>query len=102
MADFIGWVSSVVLILTLTKQVYKQWQEGSSKNVSKWLFIGQMVSSVGFIIYSALLENWIFIITNILILVSAVAGGLIVLKHRRREQPSDRLPNSVEHPQLRR
>lgn len=70
----------------MTKQVYKQWDEGSSKNVSKWLFIGQMVSSVGFIVYSVLLHNWVFIVTNILILISAVAGGLIGLKHRQRDK----------------
>lgn len=86
MTQIIGWLSSVVLVLTLTKQVYKQWDEGSSKNVSKWLFIGEMVSSVGFIVYSVLLQNWVFIITNILIFFSAVAGGLIVLKHRQREK----------------
>ena len=83
-AEAVGWVSSGVLVLTIAKQVYKQWQEGSSENVSKWLFIGQMAASLGFLIYSWLVSNWVFVVTNSLMLCNGLLGLLIVLHHRRR------------------
>ena len=84
--ELVGWVSSFILVLTISKQIYKQWQEGSSENVSKWLFIGQMAASLGFTIYSWLVSNWVFVVTNSLMLLNGVLGLLIVLHHRRRER----------------
>jgi MtN3 and saliva related transmembrane protein len=83
MTEAIGWVSSLILVLTIGKQVYKQWQEGSSKGISKWLFVGQVAASVGFTIYSWLLHNWVFVITNVVMLLNALAGLGLVLWHRR-------------------
>jgi MtN3 and saliva related transmembrane protein len=48
--EFVGWSASAVLVLTIVTQVYRQWQQGSSKGVSKWLFIGQMAASGGFLL----------------------------------------------------
>ena len=84
--DLIGWASSVILVLTIAKQVYKQWEAGSSEGVSKWLFIGQMAASVGFTVYSFLVRNWVFVVTNALMLVNALVGYAIVLRHRRRNE----------------
>jgi MtN3 and saliva related transmembrane protein len=86
--EMIGWASSMILVLTITKQIYKQWQEKSSEGVSKWLFIGQMAASIGFIIYSCLVKNWVFIVTNSLILLNAFVGLGILLRHRRRSSIS--------------
>ena len=86
MTEAIGWVSSMILVLTIGKQVYKQWQEGSSEGVSKWLFVGQMAASLGFTVYSWLVGNWVFVVTNSLMLLNGIVGLLIVLRHRRRER----------------
>ncbi|MGB7923829.1 MAG: SemiSWEET family transporter [Pyrinomonadaceae bacterium] len=86
MTEIVGWASSFILVLTIAKQVYKQWHEGSSEGVSKWLFIGQMAASLGFTIYSWLVNNWVFVVTNSLMLLNGLAGLGIVLHHRRREQ----------------
>lgn len=86
MTEAVGWVSSGILVLTIAKQVYKQWQEGSSEGVSKWLFVGQMAASLGFTVYSWLVSNWVFVVTNALMLVNGLLGLLIVLHHRRRER----------------
>ena len=83
MTEVIGWTSSIILLLTIAKQIHKQWQEESSEGVSKWLFIGQAAASAGFVLYSWSLNNWIFVITNGLMLLSACAGLVIVLHHRR-------------------
>ncbi len=50
MIEIIGWTSSGILLITLLIQILKQWEAGSNKGVSKWLFIGQLATSVGFTI----------------------------------------------------
>ena len=84
MTEIIGWVSSLILLLTIAKQIHKQWQDESSEGVSKWLFIGQVGASFGFTVYSWLLRNWVFVVTNTLMLLSAFIGLSIVLYQRRR------------------
>jgi MtN3 and saliva related transmembrane protein len=86
LTEAVGWVSSVILVLTIGKQVYKQWREGSSEGVSKWLFVGQISASLGFTVYSWLVSNWVFVVTNAVMLVNGLAGLFIVLHHRRRER----------------
>jgi uncharacterized protein with PQ loop repeat len=89
-SEAIGWFSSFVLVLTIGNQVYKQWKTGTSKGVSKWLFVGQITASTGFTIYSILVDNVVFVVTNSLMLVSALVGIVIVMKHRRAERRNTR------------
>lgn len=84
MIELIGWASSAILLATLARQVAKQWREGSSEGVSRWLFVGQTTASIGFTLYSVLVRNWVFVVTNALILANAIAGLLVVRYHRRR------------------
>ena len=86
MTEAVGWASSCILVLTIAKQVYKQWKEGSSEGVSRWLFVGQISASLGFTVYSWLVGNWVFVVTNSLMLLNGLIGLLIVLHHRRRER----------------
>ncbi len=86
MTEVIGWVSSLILIITIAKQVYKQWKEGKSEGVSKWLFVGQIAASIGFAVYSYLVGNWVFIFTNSVMVLNGIAGLAINLYLRRREQ----------------
>ena len=84
-ANWIGWTSSVILLLTLGRQVYSQWRSRATSGVSRWLFVGQLAASTGFSIYSWLLANWVFFITNIALLITAIAGEAIYIVNRRRE-----------------
>ena len=84
MVDAIGWVSSLILLITIGQQVHRQWVEPPARAVSKWLFIGQTAASVGFTVYSFLLKNWVFTITNGLLLVSAIVGVVITMKRHGR------------------
>ncbi len=86
--DWIGAASGLLLFATLIAQCHKQWREQTAEGVSMLFFVGQTLTSVGFIIYSALLGNWVFIITNVLILLSAAAGQIILWANRRREAPT--------------
>ena len=85
MVDLIGWASSALLVATIAKQVHTQWREGSSKGVSNWLFLGQLAASGGFLVYSALVHSWVFVVTNALMVVNALAGYAVVRIHRHRE-----------------
>lgn len=76
-ANWIGWIAAVILLATLSRQVYHQWRDESARGVSRWLFVGQLVSSTGFIIYSYALKSWVFVVTNSLILLVAAAGQAI-------------------------
>lgn len=73
-ADIIGWGASAVLLATLTRQVWVQWRERSTEGVSSWLFVGQLVASTGFLVYSWMLDNWVFVFTNSALLVTALVG----------------------------
>jgi uncharacterized protein with PQ loop repeat len=84
--ELIGWCGAAVLLLTLGRQVYTQWRDGHAQGVSRWLFVGQLTASSAFLAYSWLLHNWVFVVTNALLLVTAAAGELIFLHNRRREQ----------------
>lgn len=74
MTEIIGWGSSLVLLATLVKQVYKQWSEGTREGISKWLFVGQLAASTGFMVYSYLVESWVFLVTNGLLTVNNIIG----------------------------
>ncbi len=85
MTEFIGWVSSIILVVTIAKQVYKQWKEGKSEGVSIWLFVGQIAASIGFAVYSYLVWNPVFIFTNSLMVLNGIAGLLINIYLKKRE-----------------
>lgn len=84
MIELIGWGSSLILLLTLMRQVYTQWRTRATAGVSKWLFAGQLVASTGYVVYSWLLHNWVYVSSNIAILATALAGEVIFLRNRRR------------------
>lgn len=81
--ESIGWAAALILLLTLCRQVYTQWRDRTSKGISRWLFLGQCAASTGFVVYSWLLSNWVFLVTNALILMTAIAGEVIYLRNRR-------------------
>ena len=86
--EIIGWVSSLILLATIGKQVHKQWASGETEGVSRFLFIGQMAASVGFAVYSWLVDNRVFVFTNSLMVVNGLLGYLILARNRRRQGKS--------------
>ncbi len=88
MPDAIGWLSSLILVVTIGKQIHKQWHDETSQGVSVWLFVGQTAASLGFTIYSLLVKNWVFVVTNAALLAAGITGFVITARHRRRRGPS--------------
>ena len=98
--DLVGWASTTTLLATLIRQVYSQWRSGTVVGVSRWLFVGQCAASLGYLVYSALVGNAVFVASNALILgyrnsrrmgaprfeetsTRGVGGGIIVTRARR-------------------
>lgn len=83
MIEIIGWASSLILILTIATQIAKQWRDRTSAGVSTWLFVGQLGASVGFTIYSLLVHNWVFAVTNGIMVLNGLVGYAITVRHKR-------------------
>ncbi len=77
MANVFGWSSAAILFATLLLQVRSQWKSQSDVGVSPWLFVGQLVASAGFITYSAMKNDAVFVVTNSLIALVAIAGQVV-------------------------
>lgn len=80
MIDLIGWTASAILLATLVRQIAKQAKDKQQEGVSNWLFIGQATASTLFVVYSILLENWVFTVTNSCLLITALAGQWITTR----------------------
>jgi MtN3 and saliva related transmembrane protein len=90
MTEIIGWASSIILLITLIRQVYKQWKEGKTDGISSWLFIGQVLASIGFTVYSYLVGNWVFTVTNAILTVNNFIGiGLYFYFKKKNEKDGE-------------
>lgn len=50
------------------------WRGRSTQGVSHWLFAGQLAASTGFVIYSVLQGDWVFVVSNVFLLFTALLG----------------------------
>lgn len=96
MTHIFGYVASAVLFATLVTQIHKQWQRGTTKGVSRWLFIGQLVASIGFTIESAVIGSTLFVGVNSVLALSAVVGMSLWFYQRRRERNDREEENPLE------
>lgn len=91
LTEAVGWSAAALLLLTMTRQVWSQWNSGSVAGVSHWLFVGQVAASAAFTLYSVLLGSTVFIVTNVLLLLNALVGLWIDRRNRRRQLDRRRL-----------
>ena len=84
MQQAIGWTASAVLVVMITAQIVRQWRQGTSEGVSRWLFVCQLVASLLFVVYSLMVRDAVFIVTNSLMTFAAAAGLGLLIWHRRR------------------
>lgn len=83
-AQVVGWSASVVLLFTIGAQVLRQWRSATNEGVSSWLFVGQVTASTGFLIYSVMQSDAVFVVTNALLLLSALTGLVVMWRNRER------------------
>lgn len=81
----VGWLSSLILVPSLAYQTYKQWHEDTSEGVSVALYLGSLISNIGFAVYSWLQGDWVFIVSNTLLAINSSIGLCILYKHRFRK-----------------
>jgi MtN3 and saliva related transmembrane protein len=95
-ANAIGWASTTILIVTLSRQVLTLYRTEHPEATSRWLFAGQIAASIGFIAYSALLDNMVFVVANALILLTAIVGQIVSWRkqERRAREPRRRRQRS--------
>ena len=84
--ELVGWAAAAVLLVTMVSQVIKQWRSGVSTGVSKWLFVGQTLASLGFVVYSYMQEDQVFLWVNSFMLANAAVGQAVVMRNRRRQR----------------
>ena len=82
--QWVGWAAVAALFFTMAGQAWKQWRDRVKHGVSKIFFLGQIVASVLFLTYSALVGDRVFVVGNALVLLAAIAGGAILLYNRAR------------------
>lgn len=78
--DILGYAAGAITSLTFLPQVIKTWKDKSAKDVSLLMFIIAAVNEVMWIVYGALLDNWVIILTNAIVL--AMSLTMIFLKLR--------------------
>ena len=78
--DILGYSAGAITSLTFLPQVVKTWKEKSAKDISLLMFLIAALNEVMWIAYGALLDNWVIILTNAIVL--AMSLTMIWLKLR--------------------
>jgi MtN3 and saliva related transmembrane protein len=78
--EILGYSACTLTALTFLPQVIKTWKEKSAKNVSLLMFIIAAVNEVMWIGYGGLKNDWVIILTNIIVL--SMSLTMIYLKLR--------------------
>src|SRR3954469_20925869 len=76
MTELIGWGSAAITLPTFGLQTYKQWR-GRHEEVpasTVWFFILAMLGSSGQVVYSWLLDNWVFLAVNVCLIANNLVG----------------------------
>lgn len=66
--EILGYAAGVVTCLTFLPQVIKTWKEKSARDISLMMFVIAAVNETMWIVYGALLNNWVIILTNAIVL----------------------------------
>ncbi|WP_437592125.1 hypothetical protein [Sorangium sp. So ce1000] len=88
MKHVVGWISSLLLLVTFGTQTYKQWKgdEGKSEKYTLIFFVAAIAGTAGNLIYSVLVNNWVFTALNAALVVNNAIGLWIAVHHRKRKK----------------
>lgn len=70
--DILGYAAGAVTTVTFLPQVIKTWKEKSAKNISLLMFVIAVTNEIMWIVYGILLNNWVIILTNSVLMVMAL------------------------------
>lgn len=77
-ADILGYAAGALTTVTFLPQVIKTLHEKSAKDVSLYMFIIAFVNEIMWLVYGAMIDNWVIILTNAIMLL--MSGIMIILK----------------------
>lgn len=86
--DVLGYCAGFITTLTFLPQVVKTLKEKSAKDVSLTMFIIAAVNQTMWIVYGALKEDWVIILTNAVILILSLTMIVLKLKYGIQNSPS--------------
>jgi len=78
--EILGYSAGFITSLTFLPQVLKTWKEKSAKDISLLMFVIAAINEVMWIVYGVLLDNWVIISTNAVVLSMSLI--MIFLKFR--------------------
>ena len=78
--EILGYSAGAVTALTFLPQVIKTWREKSAKDISLLMFIIAAANEIMWIWYGILLDNWVIIATNSVVL--SLSLTMIIFKLR--------------------
>lgn len=80
--DILGYSAGAITSLTFLPQVIKTWKERSAKDISLMMFLIAALNEIMWVVYGILLNNWIIILTNSVILVMSLTMIYFKLKYK--------------------
>ena len=66
--EILGYAAGAITCLTFLPQVIKTYKSKPAKDVSLMMFVIAAVNEAMWIVYGALLNNWVIILTNAVVL----------------------------------
>ena len=80
--DILGYSAGFITSLTFLPQVIKTWKEKSAKDISLMMFVIAAVNEVMWIVYGVLLNNWVIILTNAIVLAMSLIMIFFKLRYK--------------------
>ncbi len=80
--DILGYSAGFITSLTFLPQVIKTWKEKSAKDISLLMFLIAAVNEIMWIVYGVLLNNWVIILTNSIVLAMSLIMIFLKLRYK--------------------
>ena len=77
-AEVLGYAAGALTAFTFLPQVIKTWKEKAAKEVSLYMFIIAFVNEILWLAYGVMINNWVIMLTNAIML--GMSGIMIFLK----------------------
>lgn len=82
--DVLGYIAGAITTLTFLPQVIKTWKEKSAGDISLLMFLIAAANEILWIIYGALLDNWVIILTNSVVLTMSLTMIFLKLRYNKK------------------
>lgn len=85
MQELIGWGSAAILVPAFATQTYRQWQDRHDpvRGSSLWFFALVLIGTLGQVIYSWMVGNWVYLVLNSILVGNNLAGlGIAIYRYR--------------------